>query len=505
MTKLKRTLTCLIVMLLVTVFVFSSCATPELPSDETTVAANNTTAVVETTAEDPKYDGHDAPAVTDLNNYEFRAYIHDNYLWVNMHYNETGSETGDVISDALLARQRTVEEKYNTKIVWTVDADGLTTITNNVKSGTDICEAMFYYANKVLPAAVNGIVYDWNDNNNVTDFTAPWWDQRMQSEYSIGSHIFLMDGEITIRDDLRTMVLVYNKSLYDSFGYNDSFGSLYKRVSEGNWSLDVLLEMIKGKTEDPKNDKGMWGLLSEVSGPYTFFLGTGLKTVSNDNGEVKSHLGDQTVYEALEKCLDLTKNTDIMIANNGSHFVGGSVWDDVSNVFMEGNALFRSTTLSAVNRLLEMKDDYGILPVPNNGSSSEYYCYTSGSNTTPVALPRNVAEPEKALTVLEGLAFYSMVSASGNANSLHDAFYSLLGDARLCRTYEDTAMLGIVFASKTYDIDQCSSITAFESSYYQLAKASNVTALSSTVKATVKMANNKVNSFIASITEKYGN
>ncbi|MCQ2428084.1 MAG: extracellular solute-binding protein, partial [Clostridia bacterium] len=408
-----------------------------------------------------------------------------------------------VISDALYNRQRMVEEKFNSTIESTVNDAGLTTITNNVKGGTDICDAMFYYADKTMATALSGILFDWTDNG-VTDFTAPWWDQRIQNDYSIGSHIFLMDGEINIRDDLRTMVLIYNKTLYDSYGYNGTYGTPYKKVSEGEWSLDVLLEMIKDKTEDPKNDKGMWGLLSENSGPYTFFLGTGLKSVSNDQGEITSHVGDQTVYEALEKCLSLAANTDVMIANNGNHFVGGSVWDDVSDVFMEGHALFRSTTLSAVNRLLEMKDDYGILPIPNGGNSKEYYCYASGTNTTPVAIPRNVAEPEKALTMLEALAFYSMTSDSGNYNSLHDAFYTLMGDARLARTYEDTEMLNIIFSSKTYDIDQCSSITGFESSYFNLAKAGNVNSLNATVKAATKMANTKVSSFMKSIAEQYG-
>ena len=87
--------------------------------------------------------------------------------------------------------------------------------------------------------------------------------------------------------------------------------------------------------------------------------------------------------------------------------------------------------------------------------------------------------------------------------TLHGAFYSILGDARLARTFEDVAMLDIVFSSKTYDIDQAAAITGFESAFYQIVKGGGVSGVATAVTVTSKSANAKLAKFLADLDGKY--
>ena len=152
-----------------------------------------------------------------------------------------------------------------------------------------------------------------------------------------------------------------------------------------------------------------------------------------------------------------------------------------------------------------MVDDYGILPIPNAGDSKEYHCYCAGSENSPLAMPSNLEDRDKAAAVAEALAYYSLVSDTENIASLHEAFYVLMGDARLARNYEDTAMLDIIFSSKTFDIDEVSEITGFESAFYNLAKNAQLTSLSSTIKSYSRKAEKTVGTYYATIEAKYGN
>ncbi len=497
---MKKTL-CLVSLVLAVLLSAAACG--NVPEPETTTAAPEAATTPVSTAE--VTDAETAipePAQVDLDKYVYRMIVSDNKLWVPMHFSDNETETGQIIEDALLHREYLIEERYNCQIEHIVDSDAANKVGINVHSGTEICEICFLSANKTATLVGQGYVADLSKVDGL-NLESEWWDQRIASEYKIGTRVFLADGEINIRDDLRTMSVIYNKGMYNDYGFNQQYGTPYSLVSEGKWTFDLLMEMIKGKTADPNDDTGTWGMLSEVSAPYYFFLGSGKKTLVNAGGEFVSNLDDPLILDAFEKTVSMAANPDIMIVNNGNHFDNTDIWVRATGLFKESRVLFRSTTLSAVNGMLDMKDEYGILPIPNQGGSNEYYCFASGSNTSPISMPSNVGDFDKAAIVTEALAYYSYLNPNPNFITLHGAFYDLLSDARLARTFEDTKMLDIIFSSKTYDIDQVCGVTGLEGSIYSLVKAGNTTALASTISNTRKSAKNKVTQFIKGIEAKY--
>ncbi len=500
-------LLCAIFMLLPAVV---ACADPvggESSSDaaSTTNSPNNdnpTTTAPETPEDTtPQYP---TPEIKNLNGFTYRVFVIGNDMWGPVFFSENGQD-GTYINDALYRREAFLEEKYNCNIEYTIDDKLSTTLSNNVSSGTDFAEGIHMSGKESMAAAKNGYILDFNELTGL-NLDCPWWDQRIQEEYLIGSHLFTLEGDMNMLDDIRTTGIVYNKKIYNDKGFNSLYGTPYDLVENQKWTLENMLVMIEGITTDPTDDSGMWGMLSEVSGPYYFFLGLGEKTLTNNNGEFTLNIASEGVSTTLQFAMQLVKNPDVMIVNNDKHFGNQDVWGNATKLFLSGNVLFRSTALSAVNGLTDMSDDYGILPIPNKGGTDEYFCYVSGSNHRPLTLPATLMGEDLETTLLlsEANAYYSRFTTSNNA-SLRDSFYYLLADYRLARSPEDTRMLDIIFDSKTFDVDQAADVTGLESSIWKLSKAGNAEGVASTIASVNKTSKKSVEQLLGALASKYGN
>lgn len=481
-----------------------SCAeTVDQGSDETTAtpsAADTTLAPDATTEEETT--SYPVPETKKLSGFVYRCLVIDNEMWGPIYFAEEGQQNGNMINDALYRREAFLEETYDIQIEHIVDSKALTTLGNHIQTDTDLCEAIYLTGTDTMKAAVSGYVLDVNTLQGL-QLDQPWWDQRIREEYLIGDHLFTLEGDMNMLDELRSICVVFNKTHYNNYGFNTLYGTPYDLVESNQWTYDKLLEMIKGVTTDPTDENGMWGMVSEVSAPYYFFLGQGHKTLTNNNGEFTVNIGAEEITTALQKMMELVKNPDVMIVNNGVWFGGNDVWGNATKVFKSGNALFRSNALSSVNGLIDMTSDYGILPVPNSGETHEYYCYVSGGNHRPLSFPANLKDVENTMLIAEATAYYSRFTNSESNASLRDAFYYVLADYRLARSPEDTRMLDIFFESKTFDIDQTGKVTGLESEIWALAKAGNVDGVASVIAANTRTASKSMQKFLDGLAKHY--
>jgi hypothetical protein len=215
--------------------------------------------------------------------------------------------------------------------------------------------------------------------------------------------------------------------------------------------------------------KDVYGILSEGTAPYYFFLGSGKKPVTNDNGKLVLNLGDKTILEYVDKTLELGYNPSSCVVNNGQIIGMSSTWDDAITLFKNNQALFRSSALSSVNGYVDMDSDYGILPIPMMSEiQGRYYCWTSAGNHYPLSIPaEGIKDYATSTLITEAMAFYSKYAKVDNFS---EAFYEMLADYRLGQTPDDTDMLDIIFDSKTYELDQALVITKVENRMYSLTK-----------------------------------
>ncbi len=492
---MKKRIFALIFALFMLLSVLSSCVENELPEG---TDPDNGSAQTSGTENKPQYP---VPEEVDLGGFVYRALVLDNKLWEPVYFAEGDQENGTYINDALYRREAYLEEKYHCTFEYIVDKNAAQTLGNHVSTSTDLCETVYLTGKESMQAATSGYLLDINDIEGL-NLDCPWWDQRIQEEYLIGDHLFTLEGDMNMIDELRTTGIVYNKRIYADKNFNTLYGSPYQLVANKEWTLEKLIEMITDVTEDPENDEGVWGMLSEVAGPYYFFLGLGEKTVTNKAGQFTLNVGSENVSNALQYTMQLAKHRDVMIVNNGNHFGNNDVWGNATKLFSSGNVLFRSTTLSAVNGLIDMTDDYGLLPIPNRGGTDEYYCYVSGSNHRPLTFPANLKNEDKVILLTEAMTYYSRFSPNSQP-SLRESFYDLLAEYRLARDIEDTQMLDIIFDSKTFDIDQAADLTGLESRIWSLSKAGNLDGVTSAITMTKKVADKSVQRFIDALAEKY--
>ena len=305
----------------------------------------------------------------------------------------------------------------------------------------------------------NGYVIDLNTLEPL-NLEASYYDQRIQEEYLIEGKLFCIEGDFSVYDELRTHVVGINKSIYNKLHYNETYGSPYDLVRDRKWTLDLMLKMAKDTSDYATLGTGMtkdsqWGIISESPFPYIVYLGTGRKIIEvNDGSLVCTLANDERTSELFEDCVDkIFKNPEILIADKSAGVLSSSYWTEVQSMFSNGQALFRTSTLSDFTQYRDMKNEFGILPVPLYAEGQpEYYSWCSGQAHAPLLVPRTVeGHEDRTATIIEGMAYFSKYMI-GSKVSLLDAFYKKMTLAKLCRSPEDYEMLELIFANKTFDI-----------------------------------------------------
>ncbi len=456
------------------------------PSNPSAVTTNPTP-----DEENPDEEARFKPAPKDFGDgisggvYEYKMLVNTNYLYQNTYvYDGEGTPTA-VCDYALFLRKHFMKEQYNINLSITKKDDNeiLTMLEAAVKGGdADICETVFMNGINTMTAARNGYLLNLNKMDEL-NLEASYWDQRIQKEYVINDYLFCLEGDFGFIDDFRTYVTIYNKTMYEDNGNIDKYDTPYKMVSSGKWTYGTMKEMIKDLGDDLNGDNKMdeqdcYGLVAEFSAPYYFFLGSGMKYVSNQNGELTFNAANEAVWEnaitALQEYLEMGQSKDVIFPDRD--IKTSDVWGDASAIFMNDRALFRCTSLSAVTRLLDMDSPYGILPIPKYTEGQDgYYCWVSPFNHNPLAIPVTVRDSSKTALATEYLCYHSRYGG----DSLNHAFYDLLAYAKLCHTVDDKNMLKLVFANKTFDVDGVTHVMGIENITMEIIRDSAYTQLAS--------------------------
>ncbi len=443
------------------------------------------------------------PEATDAyRGYEFSMLVTTNALGsTDLYFSSTDGYTGAAVSDALYARKAYLNEAFGIDLKVNLSTTAKNDLNVALQAGEYLCDASFLSARDSFSIALNGYYRDLNDLDSL-NLENSYWDQRIQNEYLIGDKLFFLEGDHTIVDELRTYVCIYNDNLYRDYGYYDKYGTPYEMVSSGTWTYDRLMTMTADMYRDlndngKRDDQDFYGMVGELTCGYYFFLGSGLKLIDNENGSPRLCISDDSMYEriynALADTMEMTIDPDILMPQL---LEVSDVWGAASAIFEQDHAIFRSTSLSAVTRLVDMSGSYGILPIPKYTEAQDgYYCWVSGNNHFPLCIPNTVPDAEKSAAIAEILCYCSRYGS----NTLYDAFFEVMKISKICRQSEDVAMLDLVFGSKTFDLDYSAQITGIESSMYSLAKSGNLSSLNSTVKSLRRTADASLNRFLSQI------
>ncbi|MCI8388140.1 MAG: extracellular solute-binding protein [Clostridiales bacterium] len=351
------------------------------------------------------------------------------------------SENGEIVNDALFKRNSKLMSDYNVNIVNNIfsaegDSAALTdAIINNVLADDDGYDLVIGpLATTMRRGALNKVLYDMTELPTV-DFTNPWWSEYAYENMQIGGKLFFTTGDITSNYFYVPIVMAFNMRLAD-----DNKLDIFDMVRSGEWTLDKFDEITKDYTIDlngdgeiTTDDRIAYAHVRTEIISYSHYIAAGQKmsTVDKD-GNIHVELDSEPSIDILQKLASIfTRLENKAITNN-----------DTAPMFKNGQALFYSNSLaSVVNNFRDMKDDYGIIPLPKADKEQDSY-YTAVNTWTRgyIGVPANTRDTELTGFMMEAMACLSY-------DMVRPVVYDKVLEGKISRTDDSVDMLDIIFST----------------------------------------------------------
>ena len=361
------------------------CGSKEEPADTTTAATQNTQATTEATTttvaetESP-YDGNgflkdDLDPSLNYNNQEITILYWDDVARPEFEVKEL---TGDLISDAIYARNAAVEERLGLKLNWigtpgsySVQENYINTAENDVKSGGEF-DVFAAYSMSAVTMTLRGLYRDLLPAQNL-NFEQPWWPGKLLDDTTINGKLYFCSGDISTNVLQQMYLVLFNKSMADELKLPD----LYEIADQGKWTIDKMSELasnaysdLNGNSVADINDSFGIGLRKNTMFDG-FFLGADMRSIEKDaNGTMI--IADEFTSEKVHDLL--TKIVALFHESNYTAFpqtVEG--WTNIP--FANGQVLFMVDlgNVTSSTDVAGTSVNYGVLPVPKFDEQQERY------------------------------------------------------------------------------------------------------------------------------------
>ncbi|MBR4959973.1 MAG: hypothetical protein IKY52_03650, partial [Clostridia bacterium] len=372
-----------------------------------TTADTNAAVETETQAETEAPKAADSLTVTDFGGRDYRMISTDqDGRAVDIVAEEL---TGATLNDLVYNRNTAAAELYNVKMSAERNED-YNAINNTVKKDAQAGDLSYdlyltnYTANSL---ASGGFLYDFYQLPHV-DLTQQWWDQNEKEDMTIYGKLYMAIGDISPTELLTSECMLFNKVLFDDNGMDYP----YDAALNGEWTIDMLLELADGLTTDLNGDGEIkveddlfsvtcWGDYAQ-----TLFYGMGgdMSYVADD-GSVVLDINVEQCANIYEKAYALLKGTKANYEYNGNGTPTMEAHERSFKTFAEGRAYFCGITFQKIETFLrEMEDDYGVLPNPKyNEAQANYSTCVSGAGSM-VVVPKSCTDPEYVGSMLEAMA-----------------------------------------------------------------------------------------------------
>ena len=398
---------------------------------------------------EPRPDYAELP-VRDLGGYTFRIISRSeqaNSHWWNLDM-WAEEETGDPINDAVYARNNAIEERYNIEITNFHADDVAGRARTSVRAGSDDYDLIVIgLTGGQETLTQDGMLHDLKQAPHI-DLSKRWWDQRAVEQLSITNRLFATSSDLTIRDKDAIIILMFSKTLAQNY----DLGDLYSFVTNGSWTFEKMLEMIKLAASDLNGDgiidhEDQIGLLTQRAHAAMLFNAAGESTARlNDEGIPEITMYNSRAIEVTEVIREMHLRPHAINADEmGSLFA--DVWDGFQvPMFAEDRALFYHAGMNRVTLLRTMETDFGILPPPKfDANQANYHVAVDPWCTSAVSIPITVPNLETTGLILEALTYESRYT-------LLPAYYDINLKTKFARDDESKEMIDIILENRFYDI-----------------------------------------------------
>ena len=464
----KKALACIASLLILLV----SCGEAASPAGETPVTAAVTAAeTAETSAETEIFP--DLPSDLDFGGKTFTILCNEYPVpgWTQFDI-DAEELNGSTVNDAVFTRNSAVEEKYGCvieqlKIDYSQVSSRLKKVVKAGDSSIDIATPLFWCGG-LASDLLSGIFFDLNTVSTMK-LTNPWYDQMSVRDFQLMDRLYFITSDLTIGDLIATAGMIFNKKLYDDYGYGGTYGDIYGLVRSGDWTHDALKSMTLAISGDlngdgAMNDLDLYGLLYQRDSLPSFYNAYDMRVADVDRDGMPYYslitAANSVKLDALYSFL-YTQDNCFHVMNwfdkTSTDFTTG-----MCNMFMNNQAMFMWIRFADVEMLRNMDVDFGIIPVPKwDEAQKQYYSAVNQHMGTATVIPVSCPDADTEGYFLEAICCESM-------KKLIPAYYEVALQGKITRDEESVDMLDLIFDNRVYDIGSIFNFGGFGQDMYQL-------------------------------------
>ncbi len=402
--KNKRIVTLLLAALML-MSIFAACKNDNGDGSGTSGNGQNTTTGGNNSTDDSRVTDS-LPDGLDLGEYEFVILTYQTGNTV--HYFDP-VESEDSVSAEAVKRNAAIEKRLNCEIVCNELTAGAGAGVHDifykgVNSGEQPCDVADYHTcelSYISAFLVLGGFYDYAQMEYL-DFTKPYWNKNFNDTFNFGETQYIVSGSFNSTDTIPLMVW-FNKKLMKDL----KLELPYDIILEGDWTIDVMLDYMKGAYRDIDGEQGVtqgdqFGIADGPQHWAYLASGFGMTAVApTDDGNISLNIYNDKLVQVVEKLNSIYWNNENSYQGNGF------------DSFVDGNALFCNfLSGAAAFRTIIEGFEYGCAPMPKwNDEQENYYSYTPAAC---LVSPSTLKHPEKTGAVLEALmagSYYEFTDA----------------------------------------------------------------------------------------------
>ena len=382
--------------------VLLSCGSDTSETKDT--SAIDTTSVTEAVTDDGiEYVADSLPDNLDFSGRQFTIYVAS----FKDFFQCPEESTGDIVDDAVIDRNRAVEERLNIELEyffdenaqWDTIAGILSKLIMAGDTTYDIYTGQQYGITTLLAGGGFINAYDLD----YLDFSKPWWNNRYMDELAIGNDTrFFLVNDFFISAFLNTHVVYFNKTMYGKL--HEDPNELYNLVLDGTWTLDKMAQVAKDAYVD-LNNNGQTDIDDQL-GYVTYKAAASVDPfmyLSDIEFTPRDSEGYLTIDLYNESCVDLTTKIVEYFHQPGSLYETENGAPNQS--FINGKAQFLGiNSISAAKSFRDMKDDFSFLPYPKLTEDQEHYNCVVADIVCPGAVPGTSLNLDMAGAVIEALS-----------------------------------------------------------------------------------------------------
>lgn len=365
-------------------------------------------------------------------------------------------QTSEPVNDAVYERNQLLKQEYGFNIACVYN-EGFDKLEEQVR--IDVASNSNTYdivASGVMTLAMltkEGYFYDLKTlPNSKLQLDKDWWDLYLLDDLSIGHKLYFATGDIFVNDDEFTSVTYFNKKIIE----DNQLDNPYDLVKNGEWTLDIMYEMIKTAAKDDgdgtMNVTGadVWGMVSDAFDCYKYVVGCNNPQVYKNEATDLPYLAmtEPQAIASFDKVFDMFMDRSRVAFTEQYYAWNHPEAGTVKDYFYNGKALFFAGRIEAVSseKMKTSTIKYGILPVPKYDKNQERYTsVVDPYHFYCLSVINNAKDIEFSTFAIEAMAYLSKQMVTPE-------YYNRTLQLKRFDDQDSSEMLDIIFSNRIVDL-----------------------------------------------------